>query len=71
MMRQYELTEVRFKLLGLVPVVSIAIWSVLVSNFDTLQKHVTALLAAMVLCALGFAVTLGLFIYDCRNDAFY
>jgi hypothetical protein len=66
-----ELTEVRFKLLGLLPAVSIAIWAALVSNFDTMQKHATALLAAVVVCALGFAVTLGLFIYDWRNDAFY
>jgi hypothetical protein len=43
----------------------------LVSNFDSLQKHATALLAGVVVCALGFAVTLGLFIYDTRNDAFY
>lgn len=65
------LTDVRFKLLGLVPAVSIAIWAALVSNFDSLQKHATALLAGVVVCALGFAVTLGLFIYDTRNDAFY
>jgi hypothetical protein len=54
-----------------VPAVSIAVWAALVSNFDNLRKHAMALLAAVVVCALGFAVTLGLFIYDWRNDAFY
>ena len=42
----------------------------LISNFDKLQ-HATALLATVVVCVLGFLVTLGIFIYDRRSEVSY
>jgi len=63
------LTDVRFKLLGLVPAVSIIAWGQLLSA-ETL-KSAPGAYAGIAIGLVGFWVTLAIRLYDQRNDSLY
>lgn len=63
------LTDVRFKLLGFVPAVSIVAWGQLLSS-DTL-KTIPGAFAGIVIATLGLLITIAIRIYDKRNDTLY
>lgn len=63
------LTDVRFKLLGLVPAVSVVAWGQLVSA-EMLRKFPGAF-AGVLIALIGFFVTTAIMIYDLRNDTLY
>jgi hypothetical protein len=63
------LTEVRFKLLGLVPAVSVAVVITLLSR--NRPGEGLSPVARSGIAILGFVVTCGLFIYDKRNSELY
>lgn len=60
-----DLHDVRFKLLGLLPVVTIA---ALAFGADADPASAAG---QVILFALGLAVTVGLYVYDLRNSQFY
>jgi hypothetical protein len=64
-----QLTDVRFKLLGFTPAVSIVAWIQLLSS-DKLNQPGRAW-AGIALSVLGLLVTILLWIYDRRNDELY
>jgi hypothetical protein len=64
-----QLVEVRFKLLGLVPTVSLALLAVVFGGDDP-GKGLTAT-QKLVIAAVGLLVTVGLWIYDHRNSALH
>ncbi len=63
------LTDVRFKLLGFVPTISI----VLLINLLAKPKNDEGLspLSRIIICMIGLFVTIGLYIYDYRNTQLY
>jgi hypothetical protein len=64
-----SLTDVRFKLLALVPAVSVIAWLQLLSL--TVLTTPAGALAGAWLCVVGAAVTALLRVYDLRNDGLY
>ena len=58
--------DIRFKLLGFVPAVSILLLANLLSSEGMVKGLSTAV--KVMIAALGLAVTFGLFIYDLRNS---
>jgi len=60
------LIDIRFKLLGFVPAVSILLLANLLSSEGMVKGLSTAV--KVMIAALGLAVTFGLFIYDLRNS---
>jgi hypothetical protein len=64
-----QLTDVRFKLLALVPAVSVVVWVQLLSE-SYFRRGTGAALAAGVAVG-GFLITVALFLYDRRNDQLY
>ncbi len=64
-----SLTDVRFKLLGFVPAVSVIAWGQLLSS-DGL-KSTPGTYAGIFISMLGLLVTIALRIYDLRNDSLY
>ena len=64
-----HLADIRFKLLGIVPAVSIIIWVEIFGKIpaDSLQN----LLTGLVISLLGLRITYGIRIYDMRNDGLY
>ena len=63
------LTDVRFKLLGLVPAVSVIAWTQLIST-DVLKQPPGAFVG-ILLSYLGLHLTSALRVYDRRNDGLY
>jgi hypothetical protein len=63
------LLDVRFKLLGLVPFVTVAVLVVLLP--DSGSATLLESWSAAVICLLGLVVTLGLLIYEIRNSELY
>lgn len=63
-----QLTDTRFKLLGLVPAVSVLAWSQL---FKDLPETIVAQLVGLGIAAGGYAITEALRTYDRRNDELY
>ncbi len=61
-----DLHDVRFKLLGLLPLVTVGILS-----FGAGAEGMTGAFAAMIVTALGLGVTHGLHVYDRRNSELY
>ena len=63
------LTDVRFKLLGFVPAISLIAWIQLIAkdDFSTLQGRVEGLAVSI----LGLILVLAIRIYDLRNDTLY
>jgi hypothetical protein len=64
-----HLVEVRFKLLGLVPTVSLALLAVVFGS-DGPGKGLTAT-QKLIIAVIGLLVTVGLWIYDHRNSALH
>lgn len=64
-----HLTDIRFKLLGFVPAVSIIVWIEILGNLpvDRLQN----ILVGLVISLLWLRITYGIRIYDIRNDSLY
>jgi hypothetical protein len=64
-----HLADIRFKLLGFVPAVSIIAWVEILGKLpaDNIQNILVGLLLSM----LGFRITFGIRIYDKRNDSLY
>jgi hypothetical protein len=63
------LTEVRFKLLGFVPAVSVAIWVQLLAA--NMLKTLPGTCIGFFLAVVGFYVTHAMWSYDQRNDGLY
>lgn len=63
------LTDVRFKLLGFVPTVSVAVLITILSRDDP-TKGLSPITRTGVI-VFGFLITLALYIYDRRNSQFY
>lgn len=63
------LTDVRFKLLGFVPAASIVLLIPLLSK--TAPQEGLSVFSRALICLLGLAVSIGLFIYDQRNTELY
>jgi hypothetical protein len=63
------LTEVRFKLMGLVPAVSVVAWAQLISA-EALRTPKRAY-AGILLALIGLVITIALRTYDRRNDSLY
>jgi hypothetical protein len=63
-----ELIGVRFKLLGLVPAVSLALLS---NVFSNASNQGLPTFAKLLICVVGLFVVIGLFIYDRRNSALH
>ena len=63
------LLDVRFKLLGLVPFVTVGVLVVLVPDSKPARDPTEWSIA--VICGLGLVVTLGLLIYEIRNSELY
>ncbi len=61
------LADIRFKLLGLLPTISIV---AIIALFTGAGGHLTPFLQSIV-SLLGFAVTIGIFMYDMRNSQLY
>jgi hypothetical protein len=64
-----ELVGVRFKLLGLVPTVSLALLATILSTKGLSESLSQA--SKLLISALGLLAVLGLFIYDRRNSALH
>lgn len=63
------LTDVRFKLLGLVPAVSVIAWGQLISA-DVLKKPPGSY-AGIIIAIIGLLITIAIRLYDLRNDTLY
>jgi hypothetical protein len=63
------LTDVRFKLLGLLPLASLAGGYGLFALHD--QRAIEMLILKVLISVFGLAVTIGLMIYEQRNDGLY
>ena len=64
-----ELIGVRFKLLALVPSVSLLFVATLLANDGAKPKLPTGV--KVFLCVLGLVITIGLFVYELRNSALH
>src|SRR5689334_10758611 len=64
-----HLVEVRFKLLGLVPTVSLALLAVVFGS-DGIAKGLTVT-QKLIIAVVGLVVTVGLWVYDHRNSALH
>jgi hypothetical protein len=64
-----ELVGVRFKLLGLVPTVSLALLATILPGRGA--PGGLSLPSRLLIAAFGFLVTFGLFVYDRRNSALH
>jgi hypothetical protein len=62
------LTDVRFKLLGFVPTVSIVL---LINLLDNSEPKSLSFISRAAICLIGLLVTIGLYIYDYRNTELY
>ena len=62
-----ELVGVRFKLLGLVPTVSLALLATILSTKDPAAAGLSRT-SKLLIAAFGLLITVGLFIYDQRNS---
>ncbi|MFW9997750.1 MAG: hypothetical protein ACFFD4_37265 [Candidatus Odinarchaeota archaeon] len=63
------LTDVRFKLLGLVPLVSVVAWVGLATGFDINNPFL--FLGYAIIAFLAHRIIIGIRIYDLRNDELY
>lgn len=64
------LADVRFKLLGLAPVVSFVAWAQLAKNLPVNESEANRI-AGIIISILGLLITYGIRIYDKRNDELY
>lgn len=62
-----DLHEVRFRLLGLLPLVTLAVFAIGGSGEQSIVRAVISL----VITLLGLAVTVALYVYDSRNSELY
>jgi hypothetical protein len=69
-----HLSDIRFRLLGFVPAVSVVAWATLltlITDPGGMLLPIEAVAGGCMICLLGLAITLGLKIYDTRNDQLY
>ena len=64
-----NLAEIRFKLLGFVPVISVLAWASLLK--DMAVDSFSQVMAGMIISSLGLLIMYGIRIYDKRNDELY
>jgi len=64
-----NLADIRFKLLGFVPAVSIIAWAELIDKFAQNNLHNAAF--GLVIAIFGIRITYGIRIYDKRNNELY
>jgi hypothetical protein len=64
-----NLADIRFKLLGFVPAISVLAWTELYKNI--LVDTVINTISGMVITMLGLSITYGIRIYDNRNNELY
>ena len=64
-----NLTDIRFKLLGLVPAVSVLAWIQLYKDIQT--DSIIGLILGLVLSLIAIRITYGIRTYDKRNDELY
>ncbi|MEN1784298.1 MAG: hypothetical protein AAGF77_04080 [Bacteroidota bacterium] len=64
-----HLADIRFKLLGFVPAISVIAWAQMLAYVSITDLMMTVV--GFVIAFLGFRVTHGLRIYDRRNDELY
>lgn len=64
-----NLTDIRFKLLGLVPAISVLAWIQLYKDIQT--NSIADLLVGLVLSLIAIRITYGIRTYDKRNDELY
>jgi hypothetical protein len=64
-----HLADIRFKLLGFVPAVSIIAWIEILGKLPV--EHLQNILIAIAVSLLGLTITYGIRIYDIRNDSLY
>jgi hypothetical protein len=63
------LTDVRFKLLGIIPTISVVVLISLLSRQEASQGLTP--MARLAISIFGFLITIGLYIYDRRNSELY
>lgn len=64
-----NLTDIRFKLLGLVPAVSVLAWIQLYKDIQT--DDILGLFVGLTLSLIAIRITYGIRVYDKRNDELY
>lgn len=64
-----HLADIRFKLLGIVPAVSIIVWVEILGKLPI--DHLLNILIAIAISLLGLTITFGIRIYDIGNDSLY
>lgn len=64
-----NLADIRFKLLGFLPAVSVIAWTELYRNITV--DSVTSIIIGIIVALLGLRITYGIWIYDNRNDELY
>lgn len=64
-----HLADIRFKLLGFVPAVSIIAWAEIIGKIPV--DSIQTILLGLVIALLGIIITFGIRIYDKRNDKLY
>lgn len=64
-----NLADIRFKLLGFLPAISVLAWTELYKNISV--NSFTEALVGIIVTVLGFRITYGIWVYDNRNDELY
>ena len=64
-----HLADVRFKLLGFVPAVSVIAWAEMIGKISATEFQMSII--GLLIGVLGFRVTHGIRVYDKRNDDLY